>query len=599
MKANAVLIAALLSASVSAALGTQTEKAALLQKAHQAYVAAQAMETALNEKPESERARADYLKVIQAYQRTYLITPHTGYADDALMNVARLYEQIKDNADAIKTLKFLIHDYPSSPFIDTAQKDLVRLGAGNANAAAALQKTTSIDNIRYWEAQNSVRVVVDVGGEVTFKQGDAKYPARVFIDVTPARLNTALIGKQWPVKSGLLQQIRVGQYDLSTVRVVLDVGTIGRVTSFTLRDPDRLIIDVLGKDISNAPAASSGAPVGTSASSSAMTASLTPPADIVQAQPSPSATPDTVKSASKPAATTATTTTAKKPADTKPAPSTASTTPAPPAASGAVPAATPAADSKVIVAAKAPNAGPRSLVRSLGLKLSRVVIDAGHGGHDTGTIGPDGYAEKDLVLDVATRLKTLIENEMGAEVVMTRTDDSFVPLETRTALANQQQADLFISIHANSSSVRSVHGVETYYLNFTSSREALETASRENAASERSIHELQDLVKKIMLEDKVDESRELAQYIEKSLAARKGSGANRGVKQAPFVVLIGANMPSILAEVCFISNPQDEKNVKIPETRQAIAESLFEGVKSYAESLSGTKTAKVQDKDNQ
>jgi N-acetylmuramoyl-L-alanine amidase len=253
---------------------------------------------------------------------------------------------------------------------------------------------------------------------------------------------------------------------------------------------------------------------------------------------------------------------------------------------------------KSITPAKSTNAGTRSLVRSLGLKLSRVVIDAGHGGHDTGTVGQNGFTEKELVLDVAQRLKLLVENELGSEVVMTRSDDSFVPLETRTALANDQQADLFISIHANSSRVRSVRGVETYYLNFTSSREALETASRENAASERSIHELQDLVKKIMLQDKVDESRELAQHVGKALAARKGAGLDRGVKQAPFVVLIGANMPSVLAEICFISNPQDEKQLRNPDNRQAIAESLYEGVRSYAESLSGTKTAKTQEKTN-
>src|SRR4029079_13116466 len=134
--------------------------------------------------------------------------------------------------------------------------------------------------------------------------------------------------------------------------------------------------------------------------------------------------------------------------------------------------------------------GTRSLVRSLGLKLSRVVIGAGHGGHDTGSIGPGGFTEKELVLEVATRLKQLVETELGAEVVMTRAEDTFVPLATRTAIANEQLADLFISIHANSSRVRTVRGVETYFLNFTSSREALETASRENAASERSIHEL-------------------------------------------------------------------------------------------------------------
>jgi N-acetylmuramoyl-L-alanine amidase len=595
MKVNAVIIAALLSVSAFAAPGA--EKALLLQKAKQAYLAAQALEASLNEKPESERTRAEYLKVIKAYQQTYLITPHTGYADDALMNIARLYEEIKANGEALKTLNFMIHEYPGSPFKDAAEKDIARL-----NGVTVLLKTTSIDNLRYWEAQNSVRVVVDVGGDVNFVQGDAKNPDRVFIDVTPARLNSALIGKQWPVKSGLLEQIRVGQYDMTTVRIVLDVGTIGRVTTFTLRDPDRLIIDVLGKDAAITaapPAAPAPTPVAAVIVPTPQPVPPTPPT------PPPPAQPEPVKPVSKTAPST------KKAAESKPTapppgastpalaePKPTESKPAEPKPAEPKPAEPKPVETKAIVAAKPTNDGTRSLVRSLGLKLSRVVIDAGHGGHDTGTIGPDGFTEKELVLDVAARLKTLIENELGAEVVMTRSDDTFVPLESRTAIANQQAADLFISIHANSSRVRSVRGVETYYLNFTSSREALETASRENAASERSIHELQDLVKKIMLRDKVDESRDLAQHIDHAMAARKGSSMDRGVKQAPFVVLIGANMPSILAEVCFISNPQDEKNVKTPDARQAIAVSLFEGVKSYAESLSGTKTAKVQDKSN-
>ncbi len=161
--------------------------------------------------------------------------------------------------------------------------------------------------------------------------------------------------------------------------------------------------------------------------------------------------------------------------------------------------------------AKPTSLGNRTLIRSLGLKVTRVVIDAGHGGQDTGSIGPTGYSEKDLVLDVAKRLKTLIETEIGAEVVMTRNDDTFVPLETRTAIANQQEADLFISIHANSSKTKTVRGVETFFLNFTTSKEALDTASRENAGSDKSVHELSDLVKKIVLTEKVTESRELAQ----------------------------------------------------------------------------------------
>jgi N-acetylmuramoyl-L-alanine amidase len=587
MRLNAVVIAAVLSFSSFAVSGA--EKTAL-QKAHEAYLAAQALEATLNEKPEAERTRADYLKVITAYQRTYLITPATSYADDALTNVARLYEQIKDNADAIKSLNFLIHEYPGTPFKSSAEKDIARL-SGVATTQTS-QKTTSVDNIKYFETPNSVRIVVDVGGDVRFVQGEAKGPDRVFIDVTPARLSSAMTGKQFPLKSSLLQQIRVGQYDLSTVRIVLVVGTIGRVTSFTLRDPDRLIIDVQGKD---APITTGPDPIATPTDS---VAAASTPSDTLKVAAKPTATP---ASASKKSPDKPDSKPDNKPPDTKSAapsvgpPATTATATVAPAPT---PAPTPAAEAKVIVPAKATNAGTRSLVRSLGLKLHRVVIDAGHGGHDTGTIGAGGYTEKELVLDVAMRLKALIENEMGAEVVMTRSDDSFIPLESRTAIANQQEADLFISIHANSSHVRSVHGVETYYLNFTSSRENLETASRENAASERPIHELQDMVKKIMLRDKVDESRELAEHIEHALAARKGSGLDRGVKQAPFVVLIGANMPSILAEVCFISNPNDEKSAKKPDGRQAIADSLFEGVKSYAESLSGTKTAKVQDKTN-
>jgi N-acetylmuramoyl-L-alanine amidase len=224
-------------------------------------------------------------------------------------------------------------------------------------------------------------------------------------------------------------------------------------------------------------------------------------------------------------------------------------------------------------------------------------VDAGHGGHDTGTIGPNGLAEKDLVLDVALRLGKLLESKLGAEVVYTRDDDTFVPLESRTAIANKQQADLFISVHANSSRDPKARGVETYYLNFTSNADALEVAARENAVSEKSVFELQDLVMKIALREKIDESREFAADVQDAL--HKGISAktpmkNRGVKKAPFVVLIGANMPSILAEISFVSNPQDEKRLKTPEHRQRIAESLFRGVSRYASGLSGVKTASTK-----
>ncbi len=239
--------------------------------------------------------------------------------------------------------------------------------------------------------------------------------------------------------------------------------------------------------------------------------------------------------------------------------------------------------------------GDRSLTRTLGLKIGRIVIDAGHGGHDTGTIGPDGVMEKDIVLDVALRLGRLLETRLGADVIYTRDDDTFIPLETRTAIANEHQADLFISIHANSSSDPDARGVETYYLNFTSNANALEVAARENAVSEKSIFELQDLVKKITLKDKIEESRELATDVQQSLygglATRHSTLKDRGVKKAPFVVLIGANMPSILAEISFVSNPTDEAKMNTPEYRQKIADSLYKGIAKYAEGLSGIKVA--------
>src|SRR5436190_335685 len=258
MNKKAVLFAALLSVTLQFSLASAQTP---LQRAAEAFKSAEVQEGALNEKPQAERTRAEYLKVINAYQRTYLITPRSGYSDNALMAIARLYEEINDKAAAIRTLNFLIREYPGSPFKDAAEKDLTRL------SGSPEQRTAAIENVRYWEMPDSVRIVVDVAGEVTFKQGEAKSPHRVFIDVTPARLNSLLKGKQWPVKSTLLEQIRVGQYDASTVRVVFDVGESNKVTTMSLHDPDRLIIDVLGtgSTVPAAPATTSVSPQPTAA----------------------------------------------------------------------------------------------------------------------------------------------------------------------------------------------------------------------------------------------------------------------------------------------------------------------------------------------
>ena len=248
--------------------------------------------------------------------------------------------------------------------------------------------------------------------------------------------------------------------------------------------------------------------------------------------------------------------------------------------------------------ASATSRGQRNLIRALGLKVGRVVIDAGHGGHDTGSIGPGGLREKDLVLDIASRLGELVESRLGAEVIYTRTDDQFIALKERTKLANISQADLFVSVHANSSRLKNIRGVETYYLSFTTSSSAMAVAARENAAAQRSIHELRGLLSKIALTEKIQESREFAGQVQNALysgLSKETKGLrNRGVRKAPFMVLIGAEMPAVLAEVGFLSNPSDEKLLKASGYRQKVAEHIFKGVEKYANSLSKLTIAQKQ-----
>jgi N-acetylmuramoyl-L-alanine amidase/type II secretory pathway predicted ATPase ExeA len=240
--------------------------------------------------------------------------------------------------------------------------------------------------------------------------------------------------------------------------------------------------------------------------------------------------------------------------------------------------------------ASATHEGQRSLARELGLKINRIAIDPGHGGYDTGTMGPHGLLEKSLCLDVALRLGQLIEeNIASAEVVYTRKDDRHVSLEERTAIANSANADLFISIHANSSDDPEARGVETYYLSLATSRESMELATRENVLAQSSLHDLPELIQKITRNEKVTESRQLALDLQNALSQRlqlvSRRETNRGVKQAPFVVLTGANMPAVLSEISFVSNASDASLLLDSTQRQRIAEGLYRGIAAYLDSL--------------
>ncbi len=231
-----------------------------------------------------------------------------------------------------------------------------------------------------------------------------------------------------------------------------------------------------------------------------------------------------------------------------------------------------------------------SLTRELGLKINRIAIDPGHGGYDTGTIGPHGLLEKNLCLDVALRLGQLIEQDIsGAEVIYTRKDDRYVRLEDRTAIANRANADLFVSIHANSSDSREARGVETYSLSLAAAQESTELAARENALAQSSFHDLPELIKKITLNETMAESRQLAVDIQNALSQSlqlvSPGETNRGVKQAPFIVLTDANMPAALSEISFVNNPSDENLLLESGHRQRVAEGLYLGIAAFLDRL--------------
>jgi len=507
-----------------------------------------------------------------------------------------------------------------------------------------------VTGIRHWSTPDYTRVAIDLEGGIKFGSQRIAHPDRIFFDLRGTRLASTLVGKSFDVDDGFLKKIRVAQFQPGRTRVVLEVADLSDYQAFLLPNPYRLIIDIHGKDapgktshlkhpkdFEQTPLSQDEAAAKTQAPpdeiDAAVAAVAKMEADLKAEAGKAPVTSEDVGDDAKIAVKGATST--PKLRSTAPVPVAAKTSVAPvkkiveaddddasPAETTGRSKASRLAHGRTsalahhdlashdladhdlakhdfasndIREARPTASGDRSLIRALGLKIGKIVIDPGHGGHDTGTIGPDGLLEKDLVLEVGRQLGKMLEMRLGAEVVYTRKDDTFIPLETRTAIANQQHADLFISIHANSSRDPAARGVETYYLNFTSSPEALEVAARENAVSEKSIYELQDLVKKIALKEKIEESREFAGDVQQSLhsvlAARSPGIRDRGVKKAPFIVLIGANMPSILAEISFVSNPTDEHRLETSEYRHRIAESLYRGIAKYVNGLSGVKVA--------
>jgi N-acetylmuramoyl-L-alanine amidase len=567
--------------------------------------------------------RSYFQSAVESYQFLVREYPASKYSQDATLRVAKLQrDQLGDSALARKTYEDFLKKYPrsprkrealealaelallqtsepletkssaaenSAPAATSAEESRVETSAHSGGKSGGRSESGEVPRVRRIRAAangDATRVTIDLENSVQYSSGRIANPDRIFFDLHAARLTPEVARGNIHVDGGLLTAVRVAQNHVGVVRVVLDVAGVKDYSASLTNNPTQLLIDLYAnspatpvhtaklkrgqqsstgdsnenESVSNAsssgdqPAgnsknAISGAINGSSGGSNGGGGSSTAANNSVPS--AKNAKPKSLKATS---------------ASTKP---------------------------DLIQPASAPQPkrdGQSTLTRALGLKVGRIVIDAGHGGHDTGTIGPTGLMEKDLCLDVALRLGKIIEQRLpGADVVYTRSDDTFIPLEERTNIANQAKADLFISIHANSSQDHAARGIETYYLNLKGSAEAMEVAARENATAQEGVHDLQDLVKRIARTEKIEESKEFAEDIQDSLSKRVPKSGkpmkNRGVRKAPFVVLIGADMPSILTEISFLSNPADEQQLKKPEQRQRVAEGLYQGVASYLQAI--------------
>jgi N-acetylmuramoyl-L-alanine amidase len=560
-------------------------------------------------------------RVVASYETIVRKHPASGYSDNALWQAANLaalaYERFGQEADkqtAARLFTLLTKEYPASKLVDRATEALTGLDSVAAVTpvptaatpppapaprpaplavaslpAAPLSKagvppvaaspkggTATLREIHRSVLPDGIRITVDLDADVAYHQEEITNPRRLFFDLKGVKTAPNLQDVSLKYEGDVVKEVRLGRRPQNTTRLVVDLDGVSAYSVYPLYGPYRLVMDFRRTAAAPPPVVDSR-PVAPPIVTAPPVPSPVLPRAFTPAPETRTATTTTTT------ATTATTTsTAPPPPGKIPAPKAAAPEPAPlpsePAGPKSMPPAAPAANSN----------GKFSLSRQLGLGVSRVVIDAGHGGHDPGAHG-NGINEAELTLDVALRVQKLLQKQDGIEVVMTRDTDVFIPLEERTAIANREGADLFLSIHANASRNVQARGIETYFLNFAMNPEAEAVAARENATSGQAMHSLPDLVRTIALNNKINESRDLAATVQRSMAKRL-STKNRslrdlGVKQAPFVVLIGAVMPSVLAEISFVTNKQDSALLKTQAYRQQIAQALFDAIISYQQGL--------------
>ncbi len=505
----------------------------------------------------------DAIEASRIFAQCQTSYPNHARAPEALYRVVVISKNIKkDQPAAVETYRKMAEAYPTSAWTEQARKYAgVRFAAKNSLGGKKKRETElrkppetviaapkgppgTVMNVRYWSGGNYTRIVIDQDKALKYQAHELKNPDRLVFDILNSRVSDSVNKDPMPVNDGILKQVRTNQFAANTVRVVLDLASLKSYAAFPLHDPERLVIDVTGKSADDED--------GTTTASSAPT-------------PAPAAVPT-------PLSQEQSDVTASTPDEEQP----------PAVANGG---------------AKAGRDGRLTLSRQLGLKIKTIAIDAGHGGKDPGAIGKSGLKEKTITLDVAQRLAVLVKERLGCNVIMTRNTDIFIPLDERPAIAKTRGADLFVSIHVNANRKKRARGIETYIQSLRASdRDAMATAAFENATSTKTLSQLDTELGKILKglanQNKEDESVELAGYVQRSLVDTmrpvQGRIVNLGVKPAFFYVLVNTEMPSILAEVGFITNPEEEKLLRQESHRQKIAEALFQGVKQFVESRGQT-----------
>jgi N-acetylmuramoyl-L-alanine amidase len=436
-------------------------------------------------------------------------------------------------------------------------------------ASATRARLTSIT---HQSIRGGERLVLTLDREVAFSEQRISDPDRLYIDLRTVRLDAPVAIPPLPSETAV-SEIRTGMPFPDVTRVVLTTKASVTTSLYTLYTPFRIVVEVTASRSLTAVAAETR--VSTPSTATAPGVALATPTAPAQALPLPAPAPAAAAAVPATAPRLSAAAAAPAPADSP----TAGTSAAAPAGSKAPP------------AAPAPLLDGYSLSRQLGLGVSHIVIDPGHGGKDPGASG-HGVQESLLTLDIALRLERLLKSTPGIDVTLTRRTDEFVALDERTAIANRVHADLFLSIHANASRNPAAHGVETYFLSFAATPDAEAVAARENAASDGAMRQLPDMIRAIALNDKLDESRELAAVVQESLVTRlrrqNKTVRNLGVKKAPFVVLIGARMPSVLAEISFVTNKAEAQRLKSDAYKQRIAEALHAAVMRYRRALKQT-----------